>query len=227
MRVPWPMTFFRELFTGRRLLICGALGVALFLAFPASWGNAIRSALAWILAVGCFLALTVYAAGDAPPERLRARARRQDSSRWVILGLIVLAAAVSLVAVAVLLHKQDGETLAQLVARIALVAGVVMASWSLTHTVFSLHYAHGYYGDGPTPGSDDAGGLLFPGKDKFPDFWDFLYFSLVIGMTCQVSDVQITGKHMRRLAAMHGVLSFFFNTVILALTINFLVSAFQ
>jgi uncharacterized membrane protein len=227
MRVPRPLTLFRELFTGRRLLICGALGVVLFLALPAGWGTAIRSALAWVLAVGGFLALTVYAAGDAPPERLRARARRQDSSRWVILGLIVLAAAVSLVAVAVLLHKQDGETLVQLVARIALVAGVVMASWSLTHSVFSLHYAHGYYGDGPTPGSDDAGGLLFPGEDKFPDFWDFLYFSLVIGMTCQVSDVQITGKHMRRLAAMHGVLSFFFNTVILALTINFLVSAFQ
>jgi uncharacterized membrane protein len=227
MRVPWPMTLFRELYAGRRLLFCGAVGVALFLVFPEGWGTAIRCALAWILAVGCFLGLTVYAAGDAAPDRLRARARRQDSSRWAILALIVLAAAVSLVAVAVLLHKQDGETLTHLAVRITLVAGVVMASWSLTHTVFSLHYAHGYYGDGPTPGPDDAGGLLFPGDDRFPDFWDFLYFALVIGMTCQVSDVQITGRHMRWLAAMHGVLSFFFNTVILALTINFLVNTFQ
>ena len=79
----------------------------------------------------------------------------------------------------------------------------------------------------PAPGPDDAGGLLFPGNVQIPDFWDFFYFSLVLGMTCQVSDVQITGKHMRRLASMHGALSFFFNTVILALTVNLLVSAFQ
>lgn len=226
MRVPWPMTVFRGLFTGSRLLICGAFGMALFLAFPAGWGHAVRSAIAWVLSVGCFLALTVLAAAGSSPERLRARARSQDSSRWVILALIVLAATVSLGAVAALLHKQDAETFAQLAVRVVLVGGVVLASWSLTHTVFALHYAHGYYGDGPA-GVDDAGGLLFPGSGIHPDFWDFFYFSLVIGMTCQVSDVQITGRHMRRLAAMHGVLSFFFNTVILALTVNFLVNAVQ
>jgi uncharacterized membrane protein len=99
-------------------------------------------------------------------------------------------------------------------------------SWTLIHTVFAVHYAHAFYGDGSAPGPDDAGGLLFPGGDQSPDFWDFFYFSLVLGMTCQVSDVQITGKHMRRLASVHGALSFFFNTVILALTINFLVSVF-
>ena len=94
------------------------------------------------------------------------------------------------------------------------------------NTIFALYYAHGYYGDGPTPGSDDAGGLLFPGGEGGPDFWDFLYFSFIIGMTCQVSDVQITGRPMRRQATMHGILSFFFNTVILAMTINLLVGAF-
>ncbi len=101
----------------------------------------------------------------------------------------------------------------------------MVLSWTLIHTVFAVHYAHSFYGDGPAPGPDDAGGLLFPGNEQVPDFWDFFYFSLVLGMTCQVSDVQITGKHMRRLASVHGALSFFFNTVILALTINFLVNA--
>ncbi|MBV8523262.1 MAG: DUF1345 domain-containing protein, partial [Acetobacteraceae bacterium] len=66
----------------------------------------------------------------------------------------------------------------------------------------------------------------FPGDQPLPDFWDFLYFSLVIGMTCQVSDVQITGRHMRRLAMVHGILAFFFNTVILAITVNLVVNAF-
>jgi uncharacterized membrane protein len=218
------MMFLRDLSPGPRLLICVAVGVAVFLSAPVSFGPAIRSALGWIAAAGCFLGLTAFAVGGAPPERLRALAREQDARRWVILGLVILAAMVSLIAVTVLLHKQDGEGLIERVLRIALVAGVVIESWLLTHTVFALHYAHGYYGDGPVP-AEDRGGLQFPGDSSHPDFWDFLYFSLVIGMTCQVSDVQINGVHMRRLATMHGVLSFFFNTGILALTINLLVAA--
>jgi uncharacterized membrane protein len=98
----------------------------------------------------------------------------------------------------------------------------VVASWTVTHTVFALHYAHHYYGDGPAPGADDdRGGLAFPGEEP-PDYWDFLYFSFVVGMTCQVSDVQVTSRAMRRMTLMHGVLSFFFNTVILALSVNLL-----
>jgi uncharacterized membrane protein len=221
-----PLSLLRDLFPGRRLILATLVGVLFYAALPGTWGEASRGALAWVLAVGLFLALTALAVGDAPPERLRARARAQDESRWVILVLIVTAAAVSLAAVVVLLHKQDGETLSQLLLRVGLAAGVVVSSWSLTHTIFAVHYVHGYYGDGPAPGAaDDAGGLLFPGANPLPDFWDFLYFALVIGMTCQVSDVQITGRHMRRLATLHGVLSFFFNTVILALTVNFIVNA--
>lgn len=217
---------FRKLSPASRLLMGVVMGAALYLAFPVTWPGSMRGAAAWVVAVSCFLALTAFAVGGAAPERLRARARAQDQSRWVILTLIVIAAIVSLLAAAVLLRKQPDETLTQLILRTVLVGGVVISSWSLTHTVFALHYAHVYYGDGPTPGPDDAGGLLFPGGDGFPDFWDFLYFSFIIGMTCQVSDVQITGRPMRRLATMHGILSFFFNTVILAITINLLVGAF-
>ena len=209
-----------------RLLLCTAVGAALFLLLPASWGVAIRAALAWIGAVAGLLTLTLVAVGSASPQLLRALARRQDAGRWVILALLLVAASASLIAVGVLLHKTPGETLGDVVIRIALLAGVVVASWLLTHTMFALHYAHGYYGDGPLPGPDDRGGLQFPGDHPHPDFWDFAYFSLVLGMTCQVSDVQITGRHMRRLATVHGVLSFFFNTVILALTVNLVVNAF-
>src|SRR5580704_5929274 len=103
------MIFLRDLPPGQRLLICVAVGVAVFLSAPASFGPAIRSALGWIAAAGCFLGLTAFAVGGAPPERLRALARQQDARRWVILGLIILAAMVSLIAVTLLLHKQDGE----------------------------------------------------------------------------------------------------------------------
>jgi uncharacterized membrane protein len=220
-------THARGVHPGFRLLICAVAGGVLFRVLQDGWGMAEAAALGWIVAVLLFLLLTTLAVGLASPDRLRARARVQDSSRWVIQALIVLAAVASLAAAIALLKKVDGETTVTLADRILLAGGVVVLSWTLIHTVFAVHYAHAYYGDGPLPGPDDAGGLLFPGNDQAPDFWDFFYFSLVIGMTCQVSDVQITGKHMRHLATVHGALSFFFNTVILALTINFLVSAFQ
>lgn len=183
-----------------------------------------RVALAWMSGSVAFLGLTAAVLAGGAPERLRERARLQDSSRLVIFVVLIAAALASLVSAGLLLQKQEGETTAAIALRIALAGGVVLSSWTLTHIMFALHYAHAFYGDGPLPGPDDAGGLQFPG-DQLPDFWDFVYFSMVIGMTCQVSDVQITAKRLRRLATMHGALSFFFNTVILALTINLVVGA--
>lgn len=95
----------------------------------------------------------------------------------------------------------------------------VVFSWLLMHSVFALRYAHNYYGDSLQDHSRHAGGLEFPGQHP-PDYRDFVYFSFVIGMTCQVSDVQVASRMMRRAVLLHGILSFAFNTVILALTIN-------
>ena len=95
----------------------------------------------------------------------------------------------------------------------------VVFSWLLMHGVFGLRYAHTYYGDSDTAEGEHAGGLDFPGE-RLPDYRDFAYFSYVIGMTCQVSDVTVESRKMRRLVLLHGMLSFGFNTVILALTIN-------
>jgi uncharacterized membrane protein len=96
----------------------------------------------------------------------------------------------------------------------------VVLSWSLMHTVFGLRYAHAFYGDSDEPGENrHAGGLLFPGE-RMPDYFDFAYFSFVVGMTCQVSDVQITSHRMRRLTLLQSALAFGFNTIILALLIN-------
>lgn len=92
----------------------------------------------------------------------------------------------------------------------------ILLSWAFVHTIFAIHYAHEYYGE---RSDKKIGGLKFP-DDGDPDYWDFLYFSLVIAMTSQVSDVAITSKAIRRVASMHAVLSFFFNLTTLALTVN-------
>jgi uncharacterized membrane protein len=99
---------------------------------------------------------------------------------------------------------------------VPLAMGTILLSWTFVHMIFSFHYAHEYYGERR---DGKIGGLRFPDDPK-PDYRDFLYFSLVIGMTSQVSDVAVTSKVIRRLAAVHGVLSFFFNLTVLALTVN-------
>jgi uncharacterized membrane protein len=100
------------------------------------------------------------------------------------------------------------------------VAGMLF-SWVLIHTGFTLRYAHIFYGDHKTKPNTHAGGLNFPG-DTMPDYLDFAYFSFVLGMTFQVSDIQITSKRFRRLALLHGLISFSFDTTMIALTINIL-----
>jgi uncharacterized membrane protein len=101
---------------------------------------------------------------------------------------------------------------------IVAIAGMLL-SWFLVHTFFALRYAHLFYGDHKTKPDIHAGGLIFP-SEQHPDYLDFAYFSFVLGMTFQVSDVQVTSKQLRRVAMLHGILSFGFNTFIVALTIN-------
>jgi uncharacterized membrane protein len=88
-----------------------------------------------------------------------------------------------------------------------------LLSWAFIHTIFALHYAHEFY-------DVTAGGLAFPQGSADPDYWDFVYFSFVIGMTSQVSDVAVTSKELRRIVTAHGMLSFVFNAALLALTVN-------
>jgi uncharacterized membrane protein len=133
----------------------------------------------------------------------------------VIFVFVVVAACASLFAVGFLVSVGSGQA-----GHLVLGLATVVLSWSLIQTVFGLHYAHAFYGDSDQSGERrHAGGLLFPGE-RMPDYFDFAYFSFVIGMTCQVSDVQITSHRMRRLALLQSVLAFGFNTIILALLIN-------
>jgi uncharacterized membrane protein len=207
-----------------RVLLCAGAGALVAVVLPDGWRLSIRVASGWVVGAGLYLGIVAFIVVGASPQRVRQRARLVDPRRWVILAIIVAAATVSLVALGFTLQRAPQETPAALGARLALAGLTVVTSWMLTHVMFALHYAHHYYGDGPAPGDDDRGGLAFPGEEQ-PDYWDFLYFSFVVGMTWQVSDVQVTSPAMRRITLLHGVLSFFFNTVILALSVNLLAGA--
>lgn len=171
----------------------------------------------WDIGIVVYLVLTFLMMWRSSVEQIRRRASAQDEGAPAILLLSIIATFASLVAIVFALEgiKKDGAGLA-----VGLAIATILLSWTFVHTIFSFHYAHEYYGERR---DGKIGGLIFPG-DTQPDYRDFLYFSLVVGMTSQVSDVQITSKVIRRMAAMHGVLSFFFNLVVLALTVNMVAS---
>lgn len=196
--------------------LMGSLGAGLLAALllPAGWDLATRSILGWNVAalLYCLLAWIMMLRADL--GALKRRAAQQDEKAWVILAIIAAASLFSLVALFGVIHQAKADQGEIGLVRLGLGISTILFSWFLVHTVFAQHYAHAFYGEG-----DHSGGLDFPG-DEPPDYGDFLYFSLVIGMTCQVSDVEVTNRSMRRLALAHGVLSFFFNTVVLAISVN-------
>jgi uncharacterized membrane protein len=185
-----------------------------------------RILVAWDAFAFASLALAWVCITLGNAQRLVQTAQLQDSNRTAIFLFVVGGAFASLLAVGLLLGTAKGLVKGPLVEHITVAGVTVVLSWCLTHTVFTLHYAHIFYVANDNALAKTAGaGLDFP-QEKEPDFLDFAYFAFVVGMTCQVSDVQITSRRVRRIALVHGVLSFIFNTVILALSINLASSLF-
>jgi len=197
-----------------RLLISVAVGVAITLALSfTNWRLPTRLLAGWDVGVALYLVLAYWLMSHASPSEIRRRASVQDEGATALLMLSAAAALASLVAlIAEIGTAQSGEAWANL----AIGMVTIVLSCQFVHTIFALHYAHEYYGEGR---DDDVGGLKFPGAQS-PDYLDFLYFSFVIAMTSQVSDVGVTGRVIRRLVNKHGVLSFFFNISVLAVTVN-------
>ena len=203
----------------RRLLIALAVSVASACLLPGSVETPLRLATSWDVGVVVYLALTGWMASASSADRMRETVLANDQGRRAILGLVLLAIAASIAAIFFLLNPNGGRGEHGAIEVVVAVVTIV-CSWLLTHVMFALHYAHRFYRDDPATGEKDAtGGLRFPG-DESPHYWDFLYFSFVIGMTSQVSDVQVTSRAMRKLVLMHGVLSFTFYTIVLAIGIN-------
>ena len=198
------------------LFIAALVGLAVIALSPPDWRLPTRLLAGWNVGLVLYLVLVHRVIWRCDVARLRQRAKEQDEGAFAILLLSMAATLASLVAIVFELGgaKQAGNAYAVSHALIAMTTLVM--SWGFMQTIFSLHYAHEYYGEGR---DKKLGGLHFPGENE-PDYRDFLYFSLVIGMTSQVSDVAITSRSIRRVAALHGVLSFFFNLTVLALTVN-------
>ena len=207
-----------------RLFYSAGFAAAVALATHGLWRLPMQLVVVWNAFSLCVLALAWLRIATARPGESLRTARLQDVGRRIIFLFVVLAACASIFAVAYLLVTGHGRHGGLLFESIALAFGTLVNSWCLVHTVFALHYAHIFYGDNPRT-ETYAGGLEFPGEPK-PDYLDFAYFSFVIGMTCQVSDVGVSGRILRRWALAHGLLSFAFNTLILALAINVVSSLF-
>ena len=175
-----------------------------------------RLLVGWDIGVALYLLLIHTTMARCNIDQIRRRAAEEDESAFAILLMTMAATFASLIAIVFALGGSKQAPHEQAAVLIGLTIATILLSWFFVHTIFALHYAHEYYGERR---DGIIGGLNFPG-DEDPDYWDFFYFSLVIGMTSQVSDVAITSKGIRRIATMHGVLAFFFNVAVLALTIN-------
>jgi uncharacterized membrane protein len=195
-----------------------ALGIVVMALLPSGWPMSTRFLVSWDAGVALYLVLVLSMMARAGIDHMRRNAALQDEGRFAILILTVIAAAASLGAILSELSTAQGATRTGM--QLALATITIVLSWTFVHTIFALHYAHEYYGERGAKHD----GLNFPGEGK-PDYWDFAYFSFVIGMTSQVSDVAIASKPIRRTAIAHGIVSFFFNVTLVALMVNIAASA--
>jgi len=225
----------RKLRASYRFLISIGLSLLIFLFLPQDIQMASRiiigstsftifaGSLIWAVIIG------------AKADDLRRIAAKEDSSVPVIFILVLFLAFASLFTVVLLLGSVKDLSNARLTRHILVSILAVASSWILVHTIYVLHYARLYYStlmdeeeilkDNDLP-KRGMGGIDFPG-DEDPDYMDFAYFSFVIGMTSQVSDVQVTSREMRRVVLAHGILSFVFNTFIVAISINIIAGLIQ
>ncbi len=210
--------FMRLLMARPRLFLCVLVGVATAWTLPLSvaTNEVTRLIVAWNAGACLYLILAARMMFWSNHERMRTRALQHDEGRIVVLALVVMAAIMSLGAiVAELAVVKDMHGMLRY-EHIALAALTILSSWAFTQTMFALHYAHDYYA-GEIRGN--PGGLAFPGGHA-PDYGDFLYFACVIGTSGQTADVSFTSRTMRRTGLVHCTLAFFFNTTLVALTIN-------
>jgi uncharacterized membrane protein len=199
-----------------RFFTSALVGILLWIFLPHEWRRSARLLMAWDGAAGLYLTLAVVMMSRSSTDRIRYRAGLQDEGQVLILILAAITAMISL-----------GGTMAEMAAakslkgdggwqHIALAGLTVLLSWTFAHTIFAIHYAHEYFAGSE---GDLAEGLEFPGHEP-PDYWDFVYYSFVIGTATATADVNVTSKNMRRITTLHCVFAFFFNTTILALTVN-------
>lgn len=209
---------FRIILSRPRLFssILAGILIAIFLPKSLALHPVTRAIIGWNAGAWLYLIASIRMMFWTTHEKIRMRAIAQDDGRYVILGMVIFAAIVTIGAiVAELSVVKDMHGMLRS-AHITLAVLTILSSWTFTQVMFALHYAHDFY---VTKTQTDSGGLEFPGT-PMPEYSDFLYFSCVIGTSGQTADVSFTNRKMRRTGLVHCVLSFVFNTTLVALTIN-------
>jgi len=201
-----------------RLILAIFLGVAVSYLLPASLAllPLTRTLIGWNVMVLSYLALTSQLIFSKNQD-IKERALRNDEGQYVVLAMAIVAAFASIGAIVAETIVAKSVTGSERVSHIGLAACTIVLTWAFIQTMFALQYAHYYY----LPSRDGKlrGGLDFP-STPLPNYGDFLYFACIIGTSSQTADVNISSQTMRRTVLVHCVLAFFFNTAILALTIN-------
>jgi uncharacterized membrane protein len=206
--------------TGPQRLMYGLVaGVAVaFVPVPTAWP--FRALLGWCVGAAVYLVLAWWLAEVFDSQRTRERAQAQDEPSVVLFGVMLLAVLACVASITLLLQQVKEMQGTERGVHMALAMLALALSWLFIQTMYAFRYAHRYYQEAKRK-EPDGPGLVFPNQPD-PDYFDFLYYSFVIGMTSQVSDVQVSSREMRRLTLGHGILSFAFNVLIVALTINVL-----
>lgn len=202
-----------------RLALAFLAALVVLILLPSELRLSARVLIAWDSGLVLYLVLAYTLMARSAVADIRVRAAIEDEGQFGILLLSVAAALASLGAILAELGAGPGPGAGR-GEQLLLALATILLSWFFTHTIFALHYAHEYYDE---DGSE--GGLAFPGGSE-PDYWDFVYFAFVIGMTSQVSDVGVVSQPIRRTVAAHGIFSFLFNTALVALTVNIAASTF-
>ena len=210
---------------GPQRLFYGLLAGLAIAALPLPLVWQFRGLLGWIVGVAVYLTLAWWLCERFDARRTRERAQAQDEPSVVLFLLMLLATMACVTAIVVMMQQGKLYSGTERTMYVALSVAALIASWLFIQTIFAFRYAHRYYQEEKLK-EPDGPGLQFPGGLD-PDYFDFLYYAHVVGMTSQVSDVQVTSREMRRLTLIHSVLSFGFNMLVLALSINVVAGSLQ
>jgi uncharacterized membrane protein len=214
--IPRHMVPLKHLVRNRpRLLIAAGAGLALALALPSSWDWVSRALLGWNTTAWSYLVLMGWLMMRVGHETVRQIAEQEDESAAAVLVIVSAAAVLSLAAIVLQLGAIKELAGGERALHYGFVAATLLGSWFLVGVVFAIHYAHMFY----TTAAKQRP-LQFPNDEHNPDYWDFLYFSFTIAVAVQTSDVCVTTRAMRKAVLAQSVLSFFFNTAVIGLTIN-------
>ncbi len=213
-----PYSFLLRIRPLTRLIIGAILAIITFYLLKRDGrDNLIIAMCSWCVFSLTYLLISWVIIFSRSVEDIKIISRINDVSKWFVAFLILSSSFTSLIIAMLLVVYHDPQRQTVIVVPLSIFS--IILSWIMVHTVLLFHYAHEYYDEDPAGIAEEQGGLQFPG-DNQPNYLDFAYYSFVIGMTFQVSDVQITSKKLRKLALLHGLIAFSLNTFVLALTIN-------